>query len=307
MKRAVWSIGLLALAALVGAELFLRFAWGLANPALYVEHPSIEYQFRPGQEVRVFGNRIAYNELSMRSPPLGEVAYGRLVLAFGDSVVNGQIRSDQADLATALASRAPDGAGNSVLFGNVSARSWGPANISAWIDQNGFQGADTAIFVLSSHDLTDHPTFAPLDPETHPTRNPPLALIWPAQKILNRLMPTAPAAKPEPSVLQARMERGIDDFEAMIDRVAEAGLRACLVYHLTRGEIAEGPEPAHPIITGLFARRGLPVVELAPMIVEMAAADESVFKDNIHITSRGQAVLAEALLDCDRLAQVPGQ
>ena len=45
------------------------------------------------------------------------------------------------------------------------------------------------VLVASSHDVTDNPTFAPLDPNTHPTKKPLLALTEGLTRYLPRYLP----------------------------------------------------------------------------------------------------------------------
>lgn len=167
----------LVIVSLLALEAFARYVLDLGSPPLSIPHPKIEYMFKPGHEVRRFHNLISFNEYGMRSPQLTTGDYERLLLAFGDSVLNGGSLTDQKDLATTLASARLSATGTKALIGNVSAGSWGPGNIRGWIETYGLLGADTIILVLSSHDIGDQPTFAPLDPSTHPTRPPLSALV----------------------------------------------------------------------------------------------------------------------------------
>lgn len=182
MRWAIRIIGVIVVG-LVVTEIFARLVMGLGTPPLTVADPAIEYMFAPNQDVSRFGNRQLYNEYGMRSPSLREVAQPRRILVFGDSVINGGNLTDHADLATTLATD------DRTFFGNVSAGSWGPANMGAWIDRFGYLGADTMIVVLSSHDLNDLPTFEPLNPNTHPTERPALAIIEGVQRYLPRYLP----------------------------------------------------------------------------------------------------------------------
>lgn len=204
-----------------GAELGARYVLGLGTLPLSVTHPTIEYMFAPNQDVQRFGNRQLYNEFGMRSVGMEEVFQPRRVLVLGDSVLNGGNQTDHADLATTLSTD------DKIFFGNVSAGSWGPANMGAWIDRYGFLEADTLVVVLSSHDLRDIPTFAALDPLTHPTRMPVSALVEGVERFLPRYLPasltatnSAPEKAPEPDATTASTSvQGEAEIRALIDRV----------------------------------------------------------------------------------------
>jgi hypothetical protein len=282
-------------------EAVARFGLGLGTPPLSVAHPKIEYMFAPDQDLQRFGNRQLYNELGMRSPGLDEVSAPRRVLVMGDSVVNGGSLTDHAMLATTLLSD------DQVFFGNVSAGSWGPANLAAWLGELGHQGADTAVIVLSSHDFGDIPNFEALDPNTHPTRAPILAIQELITRYLPRFIPsflTAPVA--EDQLEETLPEVGRDGVRRLLDALANAGLKVCLVQHLTETELSSTPESGWAEIGRMFQARTYPIVQLSERIAREQAAGRSPFRDDIHLNDLGQATLAEAVKDCDSRAKLEG-
>jgi hypothetical protein len=139
-------------------------------------HPSIEYLYQPNQDVRRFGNRILINAYGMRSPDFPALKQDpdeRRILVFGDSVLNGGAQTDHEALATSILSRQlADVWHKPLVVGNVSAGSWGPGNWLAYAREYGLFDADAVVLVMSSHDTADNPTFAPLNPNTHPTECP---------------------------------------------------------------------------------------------------------------------------------------
>ncbi len=165
-RRRRWAAAfLILLAASLGSELFCRFRLGLGDPPLSVADPEIEYLFAPNQHVRRFGNRIDYNAWSMRSddfaPRKGQSNEFR-VMVFGDSVVNGGSQTDQSSTATSILQRDLARLLNRpVVVGNISAGSWGPPNMLAYLRRFGLFDADVVVIVLSSHDYADAPTFEP--------------------------------------------------------------------------------------------------------------------------------------------------
>lgn len=89
---------------LAAGEWFARSQLGLGNPPLSVAHPTIEYLFKPNQDVRRFGNRVRINAYGMRSDdfPESKPESEFRLLIFGDSVLNEGALTDQASLATEL-------------------------------------------------------------------------------------------------------------------------------------------------------------------------------------------------------------
>ena len=302
------ALTLLALA-LIG-EGIARFALGLGTPPLYVEDAAMEYRPAPNQDVRRFGKRHVYNEDGMRSPSLETSGYEHLTLVLGDSILNGGTYTDQSGLSTSLASAAaPDR-----LFGNVSAGSWGPGNIRAWLERYGTLDADTLIFVLSSHDASDAMTFAPLDPVARPTRRPALALIEGIRRTAPRYLPGFLAEPiryrpiPHSTVANAGDARAspLGSLSIMLEEARGGALPVCLIKSQTMSELAGGPEPGHEQITGVFDARNVPVLDMGPALADSLARGDDPFQDDIHLNATGQAILSETILACQQSARVPG-
>jgi hypothetical protein len=149
---------------LLPAEAAARLALGLGTPPLSVPHPTIEYRLKPDRDLLRFGSRVAILKLGMRSDPLHEKAPGELlILVFGDSVVSAGRRGQ-------------------CLGGQL-----GPCSCLACARELGFFSSDIIVLMVSSYGPADVPTFEPIDPSTHPTVTPVLAL----QELLQRCTPTA--------------------------------------------------------------------------------------------------------------------
>src|SRR5881394_1856062 len=125
-KPSGWKRVAFALAVLGAAgELVARYGVGLGDPPLSQADPQIEYLFKPNQDCRRLGRRVAYNQYSMRSDPFpvhkadpNEIR----VMVVGDSVVNGGVLTDQSELATEVLKRKLAAKLNRpVVIGNISA------------------------------------------------------------------------------------------------------------------------------------------------------------------------------------------
>jgi hypothetical protein len=314
MKTPRKLIGVAVLVLLIGAataEVLARAALGLGQPPLYQPDREIEYLLKPDQNVRRFGNHYRVNHFSMRAEnfaPTREPGERR-VLVFGDSVVNAGAQVDQYVIATELLHRelaeAQDQgqARTKVTVGNVSAFSWGPGNWLAYARRYGFFGADTVIIVTNSGDYGDVPTFAPLNPDTHPSIQPTSA-VWEAAvrylpAYLQRLhaAPLPPPPAP-PTTAQAGPE-SLRDLKGLIRMAQQAGAKVRLVQHYQADELdAQAP----PLGTALFAQA---CVELGVPVLSMQQAErdarDTAYLDNIHLTAKGQRVLADALMLAARL------
>jgi hypothetical protein len=132
-------------------ELSLRFL-GFCNAPLFFSDMSFEYLALPNQSGYRFGNKYSYNEFSQRSSKISKKK--KKILGVGDSIINGGVPTDQNDLATTIVSES-----TSYQVLNISAGSWGPDNVAAYIEKYGTFGAEQMILVCSSHDSHDNMDF----------------------------------------------------------------------------------------------------------------------------------------------------
>lgn len=172
-KRRLVILSFLAVVFLLVAEILLRSFWGFGDMVLFFEHPEFEYLPVPNQDRHRFGNRIFYNEYSMRSLPIN-ASDSCVVLGFGDSVINGGTLTDQDSLATTMVENKFNGR---MRFLNISAGSWGPDNCAAYLKEHGDFDAKMIVLFVSSHDAHDnmmHEKVVGVD-EAYPDRQYPLA------------------------------------------------------------------------------------------------------------------------------------
>lgn len=289
-------------------ELVTRFYLGLGDPALVQAHPTIEYYFKPNQQVHPFGNLFRTNRYGMRSddfPPQKTQPHELRILVVGDSVVNGGNLTDHSRLATTLLQeRLSRELHRPVLVGNVSAGSWGPPNQLAYIRQFGFLDADAVILVLSSHDAIDAPTFEPLNPATHPTQAPWSAIWEGVTRYLPRYLRvgTAFEAPPPPVTRETINPR---DLEVCLSAEREffasarsAGVIGLLLQHWEASELSQGqPEFGHDEILQAAAEAGVPVFQDATVLRDYTLSGRKPYRDNIHLNDNGQSAYAEVLYD----------
>lgn len=295
---------ILAIAASAIAEAGARFMLGLGDPPLSIAHPSIEYMYRPNQDARPFGNHFVVNEYGMRSEsfPKAKTAAELRIMVFGDSVVNGGNLTDHDNLATTLLGRRLEQtSGRKVLVGNISAGSWGPGNWLAYAREYGFFDADWVVLVISSHDAADNPTFAPLDPHTHPQAKPLLALMEGATRYLPRYLPklgarSAPAPERDTEHERVALRQGLSDLAEFLDLASAQTSHVLLALHAEREEIGSGRfKPGHAEIERLASARQIPVVELFPAFAVAMRRGENPWRDNIHPNEVGQRLIASVL------------
>jgi len=166
----------LMLCLFIALELFARYSLGLGDPPLIMTHPTIEYLYKPDQNVLRFNNQIIINEYGMRSDSITLTKKDSeeiRIVVFGDSVLNGGSLTDHHELATSLLQAKLNAISNrQVKVLNVSAGSWGPGNWLAYVNEYGFFDADIVVLIMSNHDIGDNPDFGPLDKVQFPGSKP---------------------------------------------------------------------------------------------------------------------------------------
>lgn len=299
MKKSLLAVAVFCSVLFGAAEVVARYYLGLGTPPLSVAHPSIEYMFAPNQSVYRFGNEQTYNEFGMRSAPIEAWGKRDRVIVFGDSVLNGGNLTHQADLATELLSD------ERTVYGNVSAGSWGPANMRAWVEEFGILGAKKAIVVVSSHDLMDIPTFAPLNPQTHPVRAPLSAAQEGVSRYLPRYLPgkrevsnrdEGATVAPSPDMVA----KGLAEIAALVNILREKGADVCFVKHLNRSELLDGVVENHNILIEALHEMDVPVVNVTDQ-EDWTERAIDLYRDDIHVTNEGQRALAFSIKSCANL------
>ncbi|KAA0993708.1 hypothetical protein [Dyadobacter aurulentus] len=146
-------IGIVILAGI--AEVVLRVKYGFCNSPLYVSDPDFEYIYAPNQDVKRFGYVLKTNQFSMRNEEILP-SDTLVILLIGDSVVNGGSLTDQDSIAsTLLEKRFQKDFNRRVRVLNISAGSWGPDNMAAYLKKFGLFNAKLMCLVTSSHDAHD--------------------------------------------------------------------------------------------------------------------------------------------------------
>jgi hypothetical protein len=304
-RRVVFAF-VICLVTLAVGELFARFYLGLGDPPLSIADPEIEYLFAPNQHCRRFGNTITYNQYSMRATPdfpKQKTDPNELrVMVLGDSVINGGVQTDDSQTATALLQhKLQEKLHRPVLVGNISAGSWGPANLLAYIDRHGLFDADVVVIVLSSHDYADAPTFTPtvgVSP-SFPDQKPILALQEGFSRyLLPRLRRGGSNLNEMPSVAEAKSEdidASLAALESLIMTANFAGSEILVAFHSTITELKAGSLPGRARIEEVVAAAGVRWFDLTPPHHIGGPHNADCYRDDIHLNSRGQAIVADTL------------
>lgn len=291
----------------IGGELFARYYLGLGDPPLSISDPDIEYLFAPSQDVSRFGNQVKYNAYSMRSDTFpNEKAEDEAlrVIVLGDSIVNGGSKTDQNDLATELLKQQlREELGQVVQVGNVSAGSWRPGNLLAYLTKHGLFDADVFLLVLSSHDAADVPTFEPLVgvSRAFPKHKPLFALEEAIFRYLPRFLPgnkaTPNQSQPTQDPFDIEGFIALEDLEALAKLIQAAKTPLVLLQHPERKELEDGYKPGYQAIADVADQLGIQKRDLGPYLQEAIDSGQKVYTDTIHLAKAGHAAMAKAFQD----------
>ncbi|NQU41022.1 MAG: hypothetical protein HQ523_13810 [Lentisphaerae bacterium] len=294
MKKYVVG-GAVILAGLVGVECVCRWGLGLGSPPLSVAHPTIEYMFKPNTTYKRFGRVVKFNRYGMRSDAIAprRAAHELRILVLGDSVPNGGSLTDQAELATEIVKRDLTARlSRPVVVGNISAGTWSPPNLLAYIEVFGTFDATVAVIILNGEDLDDVPTFAPLNPRTHPTRKPLTATgelvsryLWPR---LAGLLDQTDSEELPPPVVGARAQC-VAALDALVDRLRADGCQVVMMYHPFRHEMSTDgtfvPDEAFGVIRSIAAQHGVSFRSLDGRYSLALRHGSALYRDGQHPTA----------------------
>jgi lysophospholipase L1-like esterase len=286
--------------AIAATELGLRVL-GLHTPVLY-ERTSYGYRVRPSQEVVRFGNRIAYNEFGMRSPPAARApAQGTLrVLCIGDSVTNGGALIDQDDTWPAQLERLLRARRGAVEVLNASAPGWATGNESGWLAESGIFGAALVVLEIGTHDL-----FQPLAGQQVVDAHPsfPSHRPWFAAEdaLTHYVLPwlgLSPALN-DPGIGGQLTEPGapepaIANVLRMAERARGAGADFVVLYLDEDGLLPpSAAAQARLRLAAALKTAAIRVVDMHDTLRRLGP--QAIYRDGIHPTAAGNRAIAETL------------
>ncbi|MCA9292140.1 MAG: SGNH/GDSL hydrolase family protein [Phycisphaerales bacterium] len=297
--------GLVLVVVLVGAEIVARVAFGLGDPPILVHDPELDYYYKPDRTYRRFGNTVHYNAWAMRSDDFPERRSDPdecRVMIVGDSIINGGVLTDQADLATSriqrdLAARL----GRPVVVGNISAGGWSPVHQRAYVERYGLFDADVVVFVLNGLDAVETPAL-PMPDRVSEDSRPWCALAEVAQRYVPRawedLTLRLGLRAPTPARVFTDADRAACRA-AMTDLFARASAttpRVLVFYQRDEAELDGPPFEGRATIEDLTRAASLPFIDLGPAMIAARGRGIEPYRDHIHPSVAGQQVLAEAML-----------
>ena len=280
MKLA-WTI-VSAAVALALIELAIR-AVGLIDFPLYDIDEKIGYLPRPNQKGAFLRNRDwEYNELSMGSATFRPTP-GRDILLIGDSIVNGGNPTRQQDR---LGPKLQELEGVSVWA--VSAGSWSLLNELAYLGSHHdvVEAVDEIIFVLNSKDFGDASTWT--SDLTHPLRRPTYATAY----VIRKYIYDWTKLTRRPQVDDAPMADWKIELARLLEIESSRATKVTIVLFPTRSEMQSRSYAELELHACALTNAGAKRILSVGRDARWSAA---YYRDNIHPTSEGNAVLAQII------------
>lgn len=294
-KKGILRLSLFTLTLLLVTELFLRFNYGFCDAPLYQYDEQYEYIAQPNQQGERFGNDYYFNSHSQRSDEPEKS--GKIILGLGDSVLNGGTLTDQDSLATSIFSNNF----SKIQMLNISAGSWGPDNVAAYLNKHGSFNAEQFFLVVSSHDAYDIMDFKEvvgLHP-SYPEKQYSLALIELVDRyVLPRIkkkLSSKNTLDPDEKVLEGIQKNGESfnpGFEEIRLFAEKNNVKIMLYLHAEKSELKIGEYNLQgKEILNWANTYNIPVIQG----IDYGFSDEH-YQDKIHLNEQGQAKLAEVML-----------
>jgi len=292
-SRRFLILSLIAALLFIGVEITLRKVWGFGEMVLFQSDDTFEYIAQPNQDRLRFGNRIIYNEYSMRSQPLDSKDQC-VILGLGDSVINGGTLTDHDSLATTLVENQLN---NKLRFLNISAGSWGPDNCAGYMQKMGDFNAKMIVLFVSSHDAHDNMTFKSTvgHHEAYPEKQFPLAVIevfskYLLPRIIYRLKPDN---TPDQLMINKHGIGFNPGFDFFTNYTKERGIQFLICLHLEKREVEKKQfnEQGEEILNYCKANQIKVITGLE------IGENNSHYRDDIHLNEQGQKLWAGVLLN----------
>lgn len=283
-RIAIYAAVALFLLALAG-EVTLRII-GFGDPPIFHTDPRIEYYAKEGS-YRRYGNYMRINHFGMRSDPVAKKTTQLRVLLIGDSIVFGTYRVNQDELiSTFLAPELERLTGRKVEVLNAACWSWGPENQLAYLQKFGTFDADTAVWLLSSHDAYDVPV--PGFAETLPHESPWLATVE-VLELLKQKNFKGPKPEGDPLV------RSLKAVDRVVNLLEQKQIPLLVVQHWSTEELQKGMHEGGVALQKRFTELGVPTFSLDKPLRLAQQQGRDPYQDRLHLSAEGAEVIGKAI------------
>lgn len=274
-------------------EIILRTFYGFCDAVLMVENIDYEYIAQPNQNRQRFGNKIIYNQFSMRSEVINPSSVK--ILGFGDSVINGGNLTDQDSLATTLLSDSlTKNYGQPIQFLNISAGSWGPDNCFAYLKNYGNFNAKYFFLFVSSHDAYDNMNFEKIIGinKSYPNKQYPLAIYELLDRyVLNKITHT-PQNVDELGINKRKINTSFNSgFKSFFDYSIKNNVTLIVYLHAEKKELmAKKYNPQGEEIIKFCNENNIALIKDLDYSMDLES-----YRDNIHVNNRGQKKISNII------------
>ncbi len=304
MKKRLLFFGIIVLL-MTCLEVFLRMCFGFCDTVLMQEDPDFEYIAQPNQQRFRFRNNVIYNSKSMRSEEVDTTA--QILLGFGDSVINGGVKTDQDSLATTILSKSLSNFyQKKTQFLNISSGSWGPDNCYAYLKKHGDFNSKSIFLFVSSHDAYDNMDFEKVVDKnvSLPSKQYSLAIFELFDRyLLPKIIKKMNSATTNGIGINKKKEESDFNtgFKSFLSYTIDNNISFTIYLHADQSEL----------VKKAYRKQGQKIINYAndhniPIILDLEHGLEFAdFRDGIHLNGRGQQKLANTIMNYIK-QQTPG-
>ena len=158
------------------------------------------------------------------------------------------------------------------------------------------------MLLISSHDYADNPTFEPLNPDTHPTEAPMLALSEAITRYVPRYIPSwlkptvNDVAKENDKPNKTSIALGLNSLRQFLDLSIKSGAKIYIFQHWTQDEITQGKaSEGNFMINQVCVEKKVNCIQMNGFFENYIKKGENPFRDNIHPNDTGQKIIAKSI------------
>ncbi len=298
MSGRAWRLALLAVVALFAVvEVGVR-SLGLVDFPIYAVDDSVGYFPQPNQAGAFLGkNRWVFNGSSMGIEAPWKPSDRTDVLLIGNSVILGGNNYDQPDKVAPLMQMRVDA---KCAIWPVATGGWGTVNEYRFLDRHPdiVEGADFFVWEIMAHQMAGPQSWT--RETATPTQHPWWATGYVVRKLLHDKFPQWKLPEPERrSISAAELANYYQQFEAMLERLQRASRRkpAGIIFLYPDRQQLQGARQGlewfteRDRIERIAASHGLVLID----ITSYPQWTDAMYRDQVHPTAEGNAVLAEIL------------
>ena len=296
-RKIKYAIGVIV-GVFVAVELLLRLVFGLGSPPLFEKSLEYGYRFKPNQDIRIFGNRIYFNDKGLRSEEIETIPEDGTIriLCVGDSITYGGVLATQNETYPYLLQNLLNETSSKKFeVINASAPSWGIQNEEAYLLEHGLYESNVVVLQLGRGDIfaTKSDSGIVGTSPRYPARRPLLAI---EELIVRYILKLEEEEVDTKTTGSENLKANLNSLRKISDIVKERNATLLVIYvpNLTELREAEGTNlQSSDVIHAEAVRLGVPFLDLTKEFRKNK--NIKLFRDDVHPDPEGNKIIARTV------------